>query len=51
MAAAAYNLKKLMGAMRFWKAAAAAYAAKNALWKNWAIAQFIFGWRKFLIAM
>jgi len=51
MAAAAYNLKKLMSAMRFGKAAAAAYAAKEVLWKKWAMAQSIFGRHNLLIAM
>jgi len=47
MAAAAYNLKKLMGAMGLRKVATAVSAAKEAIWKNWNMAQFIFGWHKF----
>ena len=50
MAAAAYNLKKLMGAMGLRKVAAAAGAAKEALWKNWDMMRFVFGWHKLSFA-
>jgi transposase len=46
MAAAAYNLKKLMGAMGLRKAVVAVNAAKEAIRKNWDMALFIFGWHK-----